>query len=54
MKRKISSDYGFIRKNFENDSKHLLQFSVHIYRNLRDIEVGLICKLYTDVTLYNE
>ena len=39
MKRKIRySNYGFIGKNFEDDSGHLLQF-FHIYRNLRDIEV---------------
>ncbi len=46
MKRKIScSDYGFMRKNFENDSR--TPFTVfHIYHNLRDIEVGLICKLH--------
>ncbi len=39
MKRKIRySDYDFIAKNFENDSR--TPFTVFtIYRNLRDIEV---------------
>ena len=43
MKWKIRySDYGFIGKNFENDSR---TFSFPEYRNWP--EIGLICKLHT-------
>ncbi len=50
MKRKTSCcDDGFMGKNFENDmSKTHLQFSYND-RNLRDIEVVLICKLHITI-----
>ena len=48
MERKIRySDYDIIGKNFENTVEHPLHFFL-IYRNLQDIEVGLICKLHND------
>ena len=50
MKRKMCySDYGFIGKNFENDSR--TPFTVFSYPPHRDIEVGLICELHKDTLL---
>jgi hypothetical protein len=43
LKRKVRySDYGLIGKNFENDNGTPFKF-VSVHRNLRDIEVDLIC-----------
>ena len=38
-------------KNFQNESRTPFAVFFHIYRNLRDIEVALICKLHNDTQL---